>query len=849
MEPDHRDHRCHRPKAFDKMEALVREMKNTESGGVPVRSQKIFLTSIPAAFMGYDLIEWLIMRLEIEESEALNIANQLCQYGYFFPISDSKNLVVKDDSSLYRFQSPFYWPWQNKPPDNVDYAIYLTKRTLRNKQRHGLEEYEVEALAILRKNLSNKWDIITAQAEEQVKLSKAMKKPDKLISDSQEKAYWRVHRPPPGIFSSLEQVPVPTRSWKGIKPRKKTIEDCKREVELLRTSLYRTRIKVSQALENLVQHVETYTEFDPLLVPPHPSNPWVNEDVTYWQLTASFFMLRYVCRVDVPTEKRVRKWGLSMEDLLCDPTGVQEFTNYLQKEKSEENILFWLAVNDLRRSSQSQVLWKIQEIYENFVKHGAPREVNIDNQTMDKVLEGMKNNSRYCFDAAQEHVYNLLLKKDCYPRFIRSDYYKNLLANGIQPLQKKRFFGFGPTKKKASTSAQPNQGGSAQQAVTVPCAGALSKRRGSDRSLSGSAHEISHFGVSVGAHSSIVKEPKVPHSHSQSNLSDIPYRGDLDLNKSSGITDTSPVKKPPSIAPGASTSEEVCPWETPSSPPKTPLTNRKNSAHLDSESSSSDVSVGVSELAEKLQRSLLTQQHTLDCGKNLHVDTYETPRRASVSVPITHSSGSGSMEGARRKVSSFEDNSSATISAASSVFVIPSDKDNKADASAKTLKKSHSIAKASSVTSQTPIISVSSATDDADEDQQQQESEIAMADAADVSVVGDDQPSSIELSTAGTAGLSQSEPVSPLAGPSKGEAKAPLAEPDSESPASEMPPSEIAAEEEHGKAQGKEETKKRKSETGEGDEAKSNDVCPWEDEESCKVDTPFVKTYATLGYL
>jgi len=53
-----------------------------------------------------------------------------------------------------------------------------------------------------------------------------------------------------------------------------------------------------------------------------------------------------------------------MEDLLSDPTGVQEFTNYLQKEKSEENILFWLAVNDLRRSSQSQVLWKVQEIYE-----------------------------------------------------------------------------------------------------------------------------------------------------------------------------------------------------------------------------------------------------------------------------------------------------------------------------------------------------------------------------------------------------------------------------------------------------------------------------------------------------
>lgn len=36
--------------------------------------------------------------------EAVHLGNQLCQYGYFFPVSDSKNLVVKDDSSLYRFQ-------------------------------------------------------------------------------------------------------------------------------------------------------------------------------------------------------------------------------------------------------------------------------------------------------------------------------------------------------------------------------------------------------------------------------------------------------------------------------------------------------------------------------------------------------------------------------------------------------------------------------------------------------------------------------------------------------------------------------------------------------------------------
>lgn len=69
-------------------------------------------------------------------------------------------------------------------------------------------------------------------------------------------------------------------------------------------------------------------------------------------------------RVDVPTEKRVRRWALSMEELVSDPTGLQEFTNYLRKEYSHENIRFWMAVQDLRRSAQSQIAWKVQEIFE-----------------------------------------------------------------------------------------------------------------------------------------------------------------------------------------------------------------------------------------------------------------------------------------------------------------------------------------------------------------------------------------------------------------------------------------------------------------------------------------------------
>ncbi|KAL2723947.1 uncharacterized protein V1478_008460 [Vespula squamosa] len=673
-----KESRVHRPYAFDKMEGLVREMQDPQNG-VPVRSQKQFLTSIPSAFMGechrylrcginvsghhgqestvdclrvagYDLVEWLMDRLSIEESvEALHIANQLCLYGYFFPVNDSKTLTVKDDSSLYRFQSPYYWPWQHRTPDNVEYAIYLAKRTLRNKQRHALEDYEIEALNSLRKNLQNKWDIIQLQAEEQVRLAKDRKKGDKIVSDSQERAFWRVYRPPPGCLSSLEVVPGPTRFRPGFPrppPRKRTVVELQREVDFLRNCLTRTRIKVSAAIENLKSYFETYVEYDPMFVHPQPSNPWITDDNTFWQLNSPV--------VEIPTEKRVKRWALSMEELMSDPTGLLEFTNYLRKEYSHENIRFWVAVKDLRHSYQAQITEKVNEIFKEFLAPGAPCEINIDGKTMEKVHQEMKNPSRFTFDSAAEHVYTLLLKKDCYPRFIRSDQYRNLLAAGVQPSQKKRFFSFGGQAKKkmapststtTSTLQQQQHGGNiGTSGGSGGGGGGGTRRRGSDRSLSGSAHELAVCGVRE-----ISSTPRVPHSHSQSNLTDIPYRGDL-----ARLLKIPTRPNPHSIQDAGATEatvrpmDDVCPWDAIPGPSteagqdaapfgtspwpdtttdpweygndvtKTSIhfidvarPSRKNSSQLDSCSSSSDVSLAIAEVSDRLRKSCSLQHSSV----------------------------------------------------------------------------------------------------------------------------------------------------------------------------------------------------------------------------------------------
>jgi len=51
----------------------------------------------------------------------LHFANLFSSHGYVFPIDDHI-LTVKNDSTFYRFQTPYYWPSNHNEPDNTDYG-------------------------------------------------------------------------------------------------------------------------------------------------------------------------------------------------------------------------------------------------------------------------------------------------------------------------------------------------------------------------------------------------------------------------------------------------------------------------------------------------------------------------------------------------------------------------------------------------------------------------------------------------------------------------------------------------------------------------------------------------------
>ncbi|XP_067120845.1 regulator of G-protein signaling 7-like [Centruroides vittatus] len=473
---------------FEKMEALIQKMQHPETG-VPVRSKRQFLTSIPCAFQGYDLVEWLVDNLDLDDMEALHLANQLCFYGYFFPVNDTKSFIVKDDGTFYRFQTPYFWPSHHRP-NNTDYAIYLVKKSLRSKQKNSLEDYEQESLAQLKKFLCHKWDFICKQAEEQLNLTKERRKADKIIMESQEKAYWRVHRPPPGHVSCMDRCPIPNKRTR----KRKSLEDLISKLK----HVPRTRVKVSQAIESLFNRWQQYAEHDPFFSSGQINNPWIMDDPNFWKLNASL--------VEIPLEKRIRRWAISLRELLSDPTGVRQFENYLRKEYSHENIVFWKEVQALKRGSQRNMKEKVQRIYNEFIAPNSPMEVNLDSKTHETIIETMKNPTRYTFDSAQEHVF-ALMEKDTYPRFLRSDDYKNLLHTARQTSHKKRLFIFGSiTRKKGSPDTTPT-----------------TKRRSNAAQISGSSVDLTHM-------SRALETEGWPfsgrHSHSTSDLHDLDLPSD-----------------------------------------------------------------------------------------------------------------------------------------------------------------------------------------------------------------------------------------------------------------------------------------------------------------------------------
>ncbi|XP_078288185.1 regulator of G-protein signaling 12b [Rhinoraja longicauda] len=132
-------------------------------------------------------------------------------------------------------------------------------------------------------------------------------------------------------------------------------------------------------------------------------------------------------------ERLVASWAVSFERLLQDPVGIRYFSEFLKKEFSEENILFWQNCEYFSQISQhdkKQLLYRAREIYNNFLSNKAVTPVNIDSQAQlaDDIIKAPHPDM---FKEQQLQIFSLM-KFDSYTRFLKSTLYQECMLAEVE---------------------------------------------------------------------------------------------------------------------------------------------------------------------------------------------------------------------------------------------------------------------------------------------------------------------------------------------------------------------------------------------------------------------------------
>jgi len=127
----------------------------------------------------------------------------------------------------------------------------------------------------------------------------------------------------------------------------------------------------------------------------------------------------------------VAQWATSFEKLLQHPVGVSYFKDFLCKEFSEENLLFWLDCERLRQTpteSVENLNKQISSIYSTYLSSNASTPVNIDSNGSHLAQLATKSQppSPSAFQNQQSQIFRLM-KLDSYPRFLTSSCFQECL--------------------------------------------------------------------------------------------------------------------------------------------------------------------------------------------------------------------------------------------------------------------------------------------------------------------------------------------------------------------------------------------------------------------------------------
>ncbi|XP_022698658.1 uncharacterized protein LOC111265913 isoform X2 [Varroa jacobsoni] len=88
-----------------------------------------------------------------------------------------------------------------------------------------------------------------------------------------------------------------------------------------------------------------------------------------------------------PPPEEAQKWAQSFVELTNSKYGLALFRAFLSREFSEENIDFWLAIEDFKKMSTRphKLQSKARKIFEDFVAVQSPKEVNLEASTRNAI--------------------------------------------------------------------------------------------------------------------------------------------------------------------------------------------------------------------------------------------------------------------------------------------------------------------------------------------------------------------------------------------------------------------------------------------------------------------------------
>ena len=94
-----------------------------------------------------------------------------------------------------------------------------------------------------------------------------------------------------------------------------------------------------------------------------------------WSSSSLALTLFVYSLIDRPTAEEAKKWQTSFESVLRHKFGIQLFQEFLRSQYGEENLNFWLAVEEYKKLDESSRAERARMIYEDYVSTLSPTEV------------------------------------------------------------------------------------------------------------------------------------------------------------------------------------------------------------------------------------------------------------------------------------------------------------------------------------------------------------------------------------------------------------------------------------------------------------------------------------------